>query len=45
MAEWRSMTPQDWAMFVEAWNDAHAGEAVEAPTFEQFQELKAKYGN
>jgi len=38
------MTPADWTLFVEGWNEAHAGNKTEAPTWEQFQDLKAKYG-
>jgi hypothetical protein len=45
MAAWREMTPQDWALFVEAWNESQGVGGVEAPTAEQFAELKAKYGH
>jgi hypothetical protein len=45
MADWRAMTPLDWALFVAAWNESQNGGGVEPPTAEQFAELKARYGN
>jgi len=39
------MTPLDWFLFVEGWNAAHETEELQPPTWEQFQELKEKYGN
>lgn len=39
------MTPLDWALFVEGWNESHDSGDVKPPTWEEFQELKAKYGN
>jgi len=34
----------DWALFVEGWNKSNQSDSVEAPTLEEFQELKKKYG-
>lgn len=44
MQEWREMTPLDWSLFVESWNEIHGGDNTPPPTWEQFQELKDKYG-
>jgi hypothetical protein len=38
------MTPADWALFVEGWNEAHEPSEPQAPSWEELQELKAKYG-
>ncbi len=38
------MTPADWSLFVEAWNEAHSDASTVPPTWEQYEELKAKYG-
>jgi hypothetical protein len=45
LVDWRAMTPTDWSQHVAAWNQANAGETTEPPTWEQFQELKKKYGD
>lgn len=45
VAEWRALTPHDWQLVVEAHNEANAGDTVKPPTFEEFEELKAKYGH
>jgi len=37
------MTPADWSLFVEGWNDAHSSN-VAPPSWDELQELKAKYG-
>lgn len=44
MSDWRQMTPADWSLFVEGWNESHASETTSPPTWEQFEELKAKHG-
>ncbi len=44
VADWRAMTPADWSLFVEGWNEAHSTETLEPPTWEEFEELKARYG-
>lgn len=44
MSDWRAMTPADWSLFVDAWNEAHASETTSPPTWDEFQDLKAKYG-
>ncbi|WP_269084721.1 MULTISPECIES: hypothetical protein [unclassified Sulfitobacter] len=44
MSEWREMTPLDWSLFVEGWNEAHASDKPQPPTWDQFEDLKAKYG-
>tara|TARA_X000000950_G_scaffold241291_1_gene294841 strand:- start:409 stop:525 length:117 start_codon:yes stop_codon:yes gene_type:complete len=38
------MTPADWSLFVLGWNEAHATEANDPPSWEEFEELKANYG-
>jgi len=43
-ADWRAMTPMDWQLRLQAWNDVNGGESVAPPTREEFDELVEKYG-
>lgn len=43
-AEIRALTPLETFEMVEAWNAANAGDQVDAPTSEEFEDLVAKYG-
>lgn len=43
-AEVRAMTPADTDLLIAGWNDAHAGDSVQAPTIEEYEELVRRYG-
>ena len=38
------MTPRDWLLVVEGMNAANKGSMPDAPTWDQYQELKKRYG-
>jgi hypothetical protein len=38
------MTPYEWELWVQGWNEANSGNDVPPPTQEQFEALVAKYG-
>ena len=44
LAEFRAMTPLDWSLYVDGWNEVHQPQDPKAPSWDAFQELKAKYG-
>lgn len=38
------MTPCDFVLFIEGWNEAHEGSEPAPPTADEFAELVRKYG-
>ncbi len=38
------MTPRDFVLFIEGWNDAHQSNEPEPPSADEYAELVRKYG-
>lgn len=43
-AEVRAMTPEETIQLLTGWNDAQAGDAVQPPSEDQYEDLVRRYG-
>jgi len=43
-AELRAMTPEETDLLIAGWNEAQAGDKVQPPTDEEYEELVKRYG-
>lgn len=43
-AEVRALTPAETVLLIEAWNEAQAGDAVQPPTEDEYEQLVKRYG-